>query len=58
MGLNPLTPNSDQYLISPKSNTVKQFTKIMRIKEMNSPRYKQRKCSSRSIENMHTDVRV
>ena len=30
----PKNPNSDQYVISPDSNTAESFIKIMRIKEM------------------------
>ena len=31
--MKPLIPESDQYLISPYSNTAESFIKIMRIKE-------------------------
>ena len=32
--LNPLNPESDQYLISPYTNAAESFIEIMRIKEM------------------------
>ena len=69
LGLNPLNPDSDQYLISPYSNMAESFIKIMRINEMittqrsfdcstNSPCQYQRKCIGKSMENMDADVRV
>ena len=67
--LNSLDPKSDQYLISPYSNTAKSFIKIMRIKEMitntrsfdlqiSSPCQYQKKQIEKSIENVDTDVWV
>ena len=64
--LNPLNPKSDQYLISPYSNTAEPFIKNMRVKEMitklknfdcstNSPSQYQRKCIEKGKENVDTD---
>ena len=61
------TLKSDQYLISPYSNAVKLFIKIMRIKEMignlisfdlqmNSPCQYQKRHIEKSRENMDTKV--
>ena len=66
---NPLTPKSDQHLISPYNISPESHTKVMRITEMiknnrsfgslaNSPCQHLRKCIENSMENMHTDVRV
>ena len=66
--LNPLNPKSDQYLISPNSNTAESFTKIMRIKEMIAKLRgwdlecvllvsTKKKHMEESKENMDTDVR-
>ena len=32
--IDPLTPKSDQHLVSPHNNTAESNTKVMRIKEM------------------------
>ena len=63
------TLKSDQYLISPYSNAVEPFIKIMRINEMignlisfdlqiNSPCQYQKRHMEKSRENMDTDVRM
>ena len=63
------TLKSDQYLISPYSNAVESFIKIMRINEMignlisfdlqmNSPCQYQKRHMEKSRENMDTDFRV
>ena len=59
-GCNPLTPQSDQLLISPFLITPKLNIKFMRLKEMttNSPYQRLRKCIENNMENLHTDVRV
>ena len=65
---NPLTPKSDQHLISPY-NIASESKKITRIKEMlltkepldcqiNSPYQHLKKCIENSMENIHTDARV
>ena len=64
----PLTPKSDQHLISPY-NIASESKKITRIKEMlltkepldcyiNSPYQHLKKCIEKSMENIHTDARV
>ena len=63
----PLTPKSDQHLISPYNNTAEFFIYIMRIKEMivnpksfdcymYSPCKHQRICIEKIMEKMDTDV--
>ena len=65
----PLNLKSDQYLISPYSNTTESFIEVMRIKEMitnlrsfnsqtNSLGLYHRKCIENSMENIDTDVWV
>ena len=66
---NPLTPSSDQHLISPYIITPKSHIKVMRMKrivptrealdyETNSPHQHLRECIGNSMENMHSDLTV
>ena len=65
----PLTPKTDEYLISPYIITPESHIKVTRITEMitnlrssvlltNSPCQHLRKDKENSMENMHTDIRV
>ena len=68
--LSPLTPKSEQHLISPYNITPESHIKIMRKKkndhqlkkaldrEKNSSCHHLRKCLENSMENMHSDVTV
>ena len=59
-GCNPLTPQSDQLLISPFLITPKLNIKFMRLKEMTTNCHCQhlRKCIENNMENVYTDLRV